>query len=98
MQWYRAFRTQIQYIYEEVYLDGDYAFITLDNGLYARAHHTCHEGDEAWLLAGSDVPVILRRQEANNEFRVVAPAYVHGIMRGEMWPEDTSTLETITLV
>ncbi|KAK8113420.1 hypothetical protein PG984_013946 [Apiospora sp. TS-2023a] len=74
-----------------------YTFITLDSGLYARAHRTCHVGDEAWLLAGSDVPVMLRRQE-DDQFRVVAPAYIHGIMLGEMWPEDTSTLETITLV
>ncbi|KAK7963525.1 heterokaryon incompatibility protein-domain-containing protein [Apiospora saccharicola] len=74
-----------------------YAFMTLDNGLHARAHHTCQVGDEAWLLAGSDAPILLRRQE-RGQFRVVAPAYIHGIMLGEMWPEDTSTLETITLV
>ncbi|KAK8064132.1 hypothetical protein PG996_008784 [Apiospora saccharicola] len=74
-----------------------YAFMTLDTGLHARAHHTCQVGDEAWLLAGSDVPVMLRRQEGG-QFRVVAPAYIHGIMLGEMWPEDMSTLETITLV
>ncbi|KAK7936004.1 hypothetical protein PG985_001499 [Apiospora marii] len=97
-QWRRERLNPIEDQDEEAYKYAYYAFITLDNGLYARAHHTCQEGDEAWLLAGSDVPIILRRQEASDEFRVVAPAYVHGIMRGEMWPEDTATLETITLV
>ncbi|KAK8011020.1 hypothetical protein PG990_009985 [Apiospora arundinis] len=76
----------------------NYAFVTLDNGMWTRAHLSCQIGDEVWLLAGSDVPVMLRQQEGNNRFRIVAPAFVYGIMQGEMWPKDESTLKTITLV
>ncbi|KAK7995122.1 HET-domain-containing protein [Apiospora arundinis] len=73
-----------------------YAFITLDTGHLGRAHHSCQLGDEIWLLAGCKWPLVLRRQ--GDSFRIVAPAYIVGIMRGELWPKDEDTLETITLV
>ncbi|KAI3331741.1 hypothetical protein HD806DRAFT_518688 [Xylariaceae sp. AK1471] len=39
--------------------------------------------------AGSDVPFILREVEHGQDgYRVVAPAYVHGVMDGELWPDD----------
>ncbi|KAK8080194.1 HET-domain-containing protein [Apiospora hydei] len=83
-----------------VNLFANYAFLTLDrDGLWARAHLSCQVGDEVWLLAGSDVPVVLRRQgDGNARFRVVGPAYVDGAMYGKMWADDESMLETITLV
>lgn len=73
-----------------------YAFIRLGDNLFGRAHYSCAEGDDVYLLAGSDVPLVLRRDGDN--YRVVAPAYIIGAMKGEYWPEDESTLETITLV
>ncbi|KAK7956549.1 uncharacterized protein PG986_005771 [Apiospora aurea] len=83
-----------------VNLFANYAFLTLDqDGPWARAHLSCRVGDEVWLLAGSDVPVVLRRQgDGNARFRVVGPAYVDGAMYGKMWADDESMLETITLV
>ncbi|KAK8051632.1 heterokaryon incompatibility protein-domain-containing protein [Apiospora rasikravindrae] len=82
-----------------VNLFANYAFLTIDGGLWARAHLSCQVGDEVWLLAGSDVPVVLRRQrDDNTRFRVVGPAYVDGAMYGKMWADDESMLETITLV
>ncbi|KAK6858249.1 HET-domain-containing protein [Apiospora arundinis] len=73
-----------------------YAFFALDTGHLGRAHHSCQLGDGIWLLAGCDWPLVLRRQ--GDSFRIVAPAYIVGIMEGELWPEDEDTLETITLV
>ncbi|KAK8859682.1 heterokaryon incompatibility protein-domain-containing protein [Apiospora arundinis] len=73
-----------------------YAFIVLDTGHLGRAHHSCQLGDEIWLLAGCNWPLVLRRQ--GDSFRIVAPVYIVDMMRGELWPEDEDTLETITLV
>ena len=38
-------------------------------------------GDQVFLLIGSDLPFILR--PAGNEFELVGPCYIHGIMYGE---------------
>ncbi|KAK8131376.1 hypothetical protein PG984_007814 [Apiospora sp. TS-2023a] len=78
----------------------DYAFIHLDSGYTGRAHLTCLEGDEVWLLAGADIPVVLRRQTEKGLFRVVAPAFIIGAMAGELWPDEgkDEELEDIILV
>ncbi|KAK7993829.1 hypothetical protein PG989_007210 [Apiospora arundinis] len=90
----------------EVFIQGDanfsaeYAFIHLDSGYIGRAHHTCREGDQVWLLAGADKPVVLRKQEETGTFRVVAPAFIAGAMDGELWPDEgkVEELQDITLV
>lgn len=74
----------------------EYAFIALDCGYVGRAHHTCEEGDDVYLLAGSDCPLVLRRQ--GGFYRVVAPAYVIGAMKGELWPNGQDELQSVTLV
>lgn len=73
-----------------------YAFITLESGHFGRAHYSCQEGDSVYLLAGCEMPLILRPH--GDAFRVVAPAHVLGAMEGELWSDDESALETITLV
>ncbi|KAK7995057.1 hypothetical protein PG990_013830 [Apiospora arundinis] len=81
-------------------MSADYAFIHLDSGYIGRAHHTCREGDQVWLLAGADKPVVLRKQEETGTFRVVAPAFIAGAMDGELWPDEDKVeeLQDITLV
>lgn len=74
----------------------NYAFFFLDNGYMGMAYHTYQEGDQVYLLAGSDWPFILRPK--GDAFRIVAPASIHGVMEGELWPEDESELDQITLV
>ncbi|KAK7752516.1 hypothetical protein SLS62_005484 [Diatrype stigma] len=73
-----------------------YALFLLDNGYLGLAYRTCQEGDQVFLLAGSDWPFVLRQD--GNAFRLVAPAYVYGVMEGQLWPEDEGELEQITLV
>jgi len=53
------------------------------------------ENDEIWLLAGSQVPLILRKHAA--EYLLVGEAYVDGAMMGELWPTDESELKEVTL-
>lgn len=74
----------------------NYAFFFLDNGYMGMAYHTCQKSNQVYLLAGSDWPFILRPK--GDAFRIVAPAFIHGVMKGELWPEDESKLDQITLV
>ncbi|KAF2126261.1 HET-domain-containing protein [Dothidotthia symphoricarpi CBS 119687] len=47
-----------------------------------------HGGDEVWILAGADVPLILRPSgSSGEEFELVGEAYIHGIMQGEGVPD-----------
>ncbi|KAJ8132959.1 hypothetical protein O1611_g671 [Lasiodiplodia mahajangana] len=75
----------------------NYALMILDTGHIARGARVCKEGDVVALLAGYEVPVALR-SDGNGHYKFVAPLYVDGIMHGEAWPENESTLEEITLV
>lgn len=40
-------------------------------------------GDKILLLPGCSVPVILRKQHENNQFKLVGDAILHGMMSGE---------------
>ncbi|KAI1172882.1 heterokaryon incompatibility protein-domain-containing protein [Nemania sp. FL0916] len=53
------------------------------------------ENDQVWILAGANVPMVLRPQ-ASGYYQLVGEAYVHGIMNGEV-RKDCPKL-TITLV
>lgn len=76
----------------------NYAFAHLDSGYIGRVHNTCQEGDQVYLLAGADMPVVLRSCGQDGTARVVAPAFVVSAMDGELWSEDETKLEGITLV
>jgi hypothetical protein len=54
----------------------------LDNGYVGICHLSCLPGDEIWLVAGSDVPYVLRRL-ATGTHMFKGETYVHGTMDGE---------------
>jgi hypothetical protein len=54
--------------------------------------------DEIYLISGVPVPLILRPTEEPGTFRLVGPALIHGVMNGQLWMEDGTGLDTITLV
>jgi hypothetical protein len=70
--------------------------ITTENGFMGLAPLTAQDGDIIYLVPGCDTPLTLRRLN-DNEFHLVGPCYVHGIMYGEAFPDDMS-LEDIVLV
>ncbi|KAJ8120842.1 hypothetical protein ONZ43_g2555 [Nemania bipapillata] len=77
----------------------NWAFLFLDTGHIGRAYFNSKENDQVVLLAGSDVPFLLRKVEGRDCHQVVAPAYIHGVMDGELWPDDNeSGVKDITLV
>jgi hypothetical protein len=73
----------------------NYAFFTLHNGYFGSAFRTCCEDDDVYLLAGLDVPCVLRRR--GDGFKFVALAHIHGVMRGQLWPGSEDELEYLIL-
>ncbi len=59
-------------------------------------HSTIHDGDEIWLLSGSEVPFVLRRLDGGRHL-LIGEAYLHGAMFGELWPTNNSDLEIVEL-
>lgn len=57
--------------------------ITTQTGHLGLAPKMVQEGDEVWILAGSNSPILLRRTEVSREYDLVGEAYIHGLMYGE---------------
>ncbi|PQE08466.1 heterokaryon incompatibility protein [Rutstroemia sp. NJR-2017a BBW] len=74
----------------------NYAFFILDSGYMGVAFHIIEENDRIFLLKGLHLPVVLRSR--GDEWLFVAPCYVHGVMNGEMWPDNEADLREIVLV
>jgi len=58
-----------------------------EDGYLGIASDASRVGDEIALISGLELPMVVRRSD-DGSFRFIAPAYVHGIMSGERWPED----------
>jgi len=70
-------------------------FFITSGGYMGRSSRNIQKGDLMALIAGVDVPVIIRKE--GDLYRIKGPAYVHGIMNGEKWPEKESDLIDIVL-
>ncbi|KAK3075135.1 hypothetical protein LTR53_001819 [Teratosphaeriaceae sp. CCFEE 6253] len=55
-----------------------------DSGQFAVGPLTARRGDEIVVLPSVNMPFILRRKPAGTTYEMVGPAYVHGVMDGEM--------------
>ena len=63
---------------------GQRLFIT-DTGYMGLCHQKCELGDQAWLLMGSDMPIILRKLDTEPvTYQFKRLSYVHGVMNGEL--------------
>lgn len=65
-----------------------------DDGYMGTCPRWTRAGDFIALISGLLVPFIVRRE--NEHYRLVGPAYVHGVMHGERW--NPKMLEEITFV
>ncbi|KAI0468971.1 heterokaryon incompatibility protein-domain-containing protein [Xylaria cf. heliscus] len=86
----------VQTVQGYVNYKANYAFFTLDDGYFGSAFRTCRKGDFVYLLAGLDVPCVLR--PSGDEFKFVALAHVQGVMGGQLWPTNENELEGLALV
>ncbi|KAE8441123.1 hypothetical protein EG329_005835 [Mollisiaceae sp. DMI_Dod_QoI] len=66
--------------------DGRRLFCTAEDGskgvLLGIGPESLKKWDEVWVIAGADVPMVLRPR-GNGEWSLVGECYVHGIMEGE---------------
>ncbi|KAE8447185.1 hypothetical protein EG329_011016 [Mollisiaceae sp. DMI_Dod_QoI] len=63
---------------------------TTAKGYLAAVPHTTEVGDCIVVLAGAEVPYVLR--PTGDHCRFIGPCYVHGIMDGEAFPENPDDL------
>ncbi len=64
------------------------AFFTTKEGYIGTASTTIEVGDRLALVSGVAVPLVLRKAEGGPDwYTLVCPAFVHGVMFGEKWPE-----------
>ena len=70
-------------------------FVT-SGDLLGKGLKNIQEGDSVVLIAGVGMPMILRKD--GNSYRSIGPAYIDGMMNGEMWPEDEQDLIDIVLI
>jgi hypothetical protein len=68
-------------------------FFSTANGYFGIAAAFVQQKDVIAVLAGFNVPVVLRK--ADEGYRFVTYAYIHGIMFGEAWPGDAEAYEII---
>jgi hypothetical protein len=64
-------------------VDGRPALITRGNRVDLMTLCAVEEGDEIWVIFGCHMPLVLRRQ-GTGVYVLVRPAYISGLMEGEM--------------
>lgn len=71
-------------------------FFTTSNGYIGKGLSSIREDDLVVLITGIDLPMIIQKEDAT--YRLIGPAYVHGIMDGEKWPDGEKDLVDIALI
>jgi hypothetical protein len=66
-------------------------FFTTQRGYMGMSADTLQAGDRIMLISGVAIPMVVRF-DCDGSYRLVAPAYIHGIMSGELWPESDGDL------
>ncbi|OCK86903.1 HET-domain-containing protein [Cenococcum geophilum 1.58] len=78
----------------------DKCFFYTENNRFGTAADPLPEslgtGDKIAIVSGLEQPLVLKPVEGG--YRLVTHCYVHGIMNGELWPDDFEDLEDIVLV
>jgi hypothetical protein len=63
-------------------------FCITERGFARLVRNVVEHGDEIALFAGFHVPFIVRKSaQKEGAYRLVGQAYIHGIMRGDVWDE-----------
>ncbi|KAE9364240.1 HET-domain-containing protein [Stipitochalara longipes BDJ] len=79
----------------EIYINMTSLLCTTINGYLAAVPYTTEVGDYIVVLAGGDVPFVLR--PTGDHYHLIGPCYVHGVMNGEAFPDNPDTLEWFSI-
>jgi hypothetical protein len=70
-------------------------FLTTQRGLFGLAPRGARQGDSIALLSGLKYPFVLRRN--GERWHMLGPAYIHGVMDGEAWPQGQGPLTSFLI-
>ncbi|RYN90319.1 hypothetical protein AA0120_g5694 [Alternaria tenuissima] len=74
-------------------------FFVTENGYYGTTSATIECNDYVVLVSGLQVPLIVRPIEGEaGHYKLLGPAFVNGMMSGELWPEADEDLMDLTIV
>jgi hypothetical protein len=74
-------------------------FFTTQSGFFGIAPASIQQGDYIALVSGLQTPLVVRPVDDNgNEYRLLGPAFVQGLMGGELWPLVENDLSDLTFV
>jgi hypothetical protein len=76
----------------------DCTFFVTKSGYVGTGPYSIQEGGVIALIPGLQMPMVLRPAEEVGHYRVVAPAYVQGMMQGEIWGEWKEKVEAVMLI
>ena len=77
-------RLEAEYMLEKRKCQNMRKLVIIHPGGLGLAPDSVQIGDEVWILAGSQVPFILRSVDGSpRRYKLIGEAYVHGIMHGE---------------
>lgn len=66
-------------------------------GYFGIGTQCLREGDSVWLVSGCRVPLILRRVQDSDRYRLVGGSYLHGFMDGEALDREGEEFEMVSL-
>ncbi|KAF2690803.1 hypothetical protein K458DRAFT_63191 [Lentithecium fluviatile CBS 122367] len=91
----KVYSPEVALIQHEVALNTYHrTFFTTRDGYMGMGPRWSEPGDCVALIAGLCLPFIARRE--GSKYRLIGPANIHGIMRGERW--DENQIKTMTFV
>lgn len=71
-------------------------FVT-EKGYFGIGTQCLREQDTLWVVPGCPVPLIFRRIEGKERYRLVGGSYVHGFMNGEILQQKDLNFEVVSL-
>jgi hypothetical protein len=74
------------------------AFFITESGYIGTASHSIAAGDQVVFLSGVRALLVLRKRDGDMTYRLMGPAFVRGVMYGEVRKEMSPELEEFTIV
>ena len=73
------------------------SFFISEEGYVGLAPKSARKDDEVWIVRGSKIPLLLRKQ-AEGTYRFIGEVYIHGLMNGELFEKNHGmTIQQVVL-
>jgi hypothetical protein len=71
-------------------------FFTTVGNYVGMGPRSSRSGDAVALFSSLKLPFVVRKHHGS--YRILGPAFIHGIMYGERWPDDVNLLENMSII